>query len=112
MHKEHLLMMDHIASVLAKHDELADALAASVPKKDYERVLTALKRCQELLAVGAVYVTNANAALEMRTYASALSGYFEDMGNYPAAYFNISDGYDPAEYLKGKGVIQDDGRDR
>jgi len=107
MNKKHLLMMDHIASVLVKHDELTEALAVSVPKKDYERVLVALKRCQELLAVGAVYVTDADTALEMRTYAGALDGHFRDIENYPSAYFDISGGFDPTEYLKRKGVIKE-----
>jgi hypothetical protein len=89
---------------------ITDALANSVPKRDYNDVLTALKRCQEMIGKLSSVLVDLDAdqkhgelMLEAKLYANVLGGFFDDMN---LDFFDLRKGYDPREYLKNKGVIK------
>ena len=88
---------------------ITDALANSVPKRNYNDVLTALKRCQEMIGKLSSIVVDLDhdqrhgeIMLEAKLYANVLGGFFDDMN---LDFFDLRKGYDPRQYLKDKGVI-------
>jgi hypothetical protein len=87
-------------------EEISEALERSVPLKHHVEVLAALRRAQELLGRVAPYVRNRAMADEAKLAAKLLDGFFWDVDNHPSAYFDISNGFDPKEYLKQKGILK------
>lgn len=87
--------------------ELADKLENTVSAVHYAHLIKCLKRCQELLAEAAARTTDIELRTDMRIYAAALDGFFDDVSHYPNAYFNITEGYDPVSYLRKRGVIKE-----
>ena len=90
--------------------ELEEALTNSVPARRHNDVLAALKRCQELLGRLAttladldVNQSHSDLMFEAKLYANVLTGFFEGPGG---EWFDLTKGYDPREYLAGKGVIK------
>ena len=90
--------------------DLTDALNGSIPERRHNDVLAALKRCQELLGRLAttladldVNQSHSDLMFEAKLYANVLTGFFEGPGG---EWFDLTKGYNPREYLAGKGVIK------
>jgi len=91
--------------------DLTDALRGSVPERDHNDALAALKRCQEMIANLANTVCSLDASgsykelvSEASLYANILSGILGERGINADGWVNISKGYDPYKYLADKGV--------
>jgi hypothetical protein len=87
--------------------ELSDKLENTVSAVHYAHLIKCLKRCQELMSEAAAKLTDVELQTDMRIYAAALDGFFDDVSRYPTAYFETTKGYDPVAYLKKQGVIKE-----
>lgn len=92
--------------------EVTEALEGSVPRQHYVEALNALNRCREMIGgLAAVIVAidkeqkHGELMLEAKLYANILNGYFEQEGAR-FGFRDISNGFDPREYLADKGVIK------
>ena len=87
--------------------EITDKLENTVSVVHYAHLIKCLKRCQELMSEAAAKLTDVELQTDMRIYAAALNGFFDDVSRYPTAYFETTKGYDPVAYLKKQGVIKE-----
>jgi hypothetical protein len=85
--------------------QLNDRLENTVPTKQYVNAVKALKRCQELLGQAAAHVEDAEFKRELQVYAGSLDLFFDDLRQYPWAYMDITDGYNPVDHLRKLGVL-------
>jgi hypothetical protein len=88
--------------------QISDLLENTVPTRKYVNVVKSLKRCQELLGQASAHVEDAEFKRELQVYAGSLDLFFDDLKQYPWAYVDITDGYDPVAHLRKLGVIPAD----
>ena len=94
---------------MGKHDhliqEITSALENTVPTTKYVHVVKCLKRCQELLGQAAAHVEDVEFKTDLQIYAASLNFFFDDLGNHPKAYVDITNGYDPVAHLQKLGIV-------
>ena len=90
--------------------DLTEALRESVPKRDHNDVLAALKRCQEMIGKLSTVVLDLDAShqhgelmMEAKLYANVLTGFFDGSTR---DWFDLAKGYNPRDYLTDKGAIK------
>ena len=87
-------------------EQITKALEGSVPIEQHANLLAALRRAQELLGRVAPYIKNKAMSDEARLTANILKDFFDDMDSSPRDFYDISNGFDPKVYLRGKGVLK------
>lgn len=92
--------------------DLTEALNGSVPERNHNDALAALRRCQEMIANLANTVCSLDASgsykelvSEASLYANILSGSLGESGIHADGWVDITKGYDPYKHLADKGVI-------
>jgi hypothetical protein len=92
--------------------DLTEALNRSVPERNHNDALAALRRCQEMIANLANTVCSLDASgsykelvSEASLYANILSGVLGESGIRADGWVDITKGYDPYKHLADKGVI-------
>jgi hypothetical protein len=93
--------------------ELEAALKDTVPEKRYNDVITALKRCQELIGNLAATVADldkqhmhGDLMFEAKLYANVLDGFFGEKDMSITQWMDIGKGYNPYAHLTDKGVLK------
>jgi hypothetical protein len=92
--------------------DLTEALNGTVPERNHNDALAALRRCQEMIANLANTVCSLDASgsykelvSEASLYANILSGALGESGIRADGWVDITKGYDPYKHLADKGII-------